>query len=122
MPSSPLQLGPLIIHPIFFFFHNQIFGLIFSLIGERMVPYETSEMQRCVRAPVSAAERVLLLARAPAAAAHVISLTREGLPASPPIAASLSPLSRSTSSSASTRQSRASRPATAGDTLLHGRS
>lgn len=42
------QLGPLLIHPLFFFGHNYLFGAFFRLFGERMVHYETSSMQRCV--------------------------------------------------------------------------
>lgn len=46
---------------MFFFSHNQLFGLIFSLIGERMVPYETSDMQRCVQPSFRARERPSIL-------------------------------------------------------------
>jgi hypothetical protein len=41
-----LQAGPLVIHPIFYFFGNQIYGTMFKLIGEEMVPYEHSELQK----------------------------------------------------------------------------
>ncbi|CED85524.1 Steroid reductase required for elongation of the very long chain fatty acids [Phaffia rhodozyma] len=38
--------GPLVIHPLFFFYGRQIFGTIFSILGEQIVPYEHSAMQK----------------------------------------------------------------------------
>jgi hypothetical protein len=46
--ASDFQAGPLVIHPLFYFFGQQIYGGIARLAGERLVPYEHSNMQKYV--------------------------------------------------------------------------
>jgi len=40
------QAGPLVIHPIFYFFGLHIYGGLAKLGGETLVPFEHSDMQK----------------------------------------------------------------------------